>query len=76
MSDLARQDRGLVWLYMLGSTTLYGVVALEVFCHMDPRVIESGDMFVEAVRGFAPRIGLEDDVDRLLALVRERIAQG
>ena len=76
VEDLPVEDRGLVWLYMLGWTTLYGVVALEVFGHMDPRVIESGEMFVEAVRGFAPRIGLEDDVDRLVAQVRERIARG
>ena len=35
---------------MQGWTVLYGVVALEVFGHMDPRVIESGEMFVEAIR--------------------------
>jgi AcrR family transcriptional regulator len=76
LDDLAVEDRGLAWLYMLGWTTLYGVVALEVFGHMDPRIIESGEMFVEAVRAFAPRIGLADDTDRLVALIRERIAAG
>ena len=76
LDDLAIEDRGLAWLFMLGWTTLYGVVALEVFGHMDPRIIESGEMFVEAVRGFAPRLGLADDSDRLVALIRERIAAG
>ena len=76
IEDLAMEDRGLAWLYMQGWTVLYGVVALEVFGHMDPRVIESGEMFVEAVRGFAPKVGLADDVDRLEGIMRERFARG
>jgi AcrR family transcriptional regulator len=76
VDDLAVEDRGLVWLYMQGWTALYGVVALEVFGHMDPRIIESGDMFVHVVSEFAPKIGLADDVDRLEELIRARIARG
>ena len=75
VDDLATEDRGLVWLYMQGWTTLYGVVALEVFGHMDPRIIESGEMFIHVVRNFAPTIGLGDDLDRLEAIIRERLAQ-
>jgi AcrR family transcriptional regulator len=75
VDDLAMEDRGLVWLYQQGWTTLYGVVALEVFGHMDPRVIESGDMFVHVVREFAPKLGLAGDVDRLEEMIRERIAR-
>jgi AcrR family transcriptional regulator len=74
VEGLATEDRGLLWIYMQGWNVLYGVVALEVFGHMDPRVIESGEMFIEAVRSFAPKIGLEHDVDRLVAMMRERIA--
>lgn len=76
VDDLAPEDRGLAWLYMQGWTVLYGVVALEVFGHMDPRIIESGEMFVEAVRSFAPKLGLEEDGDRLVGLIRERLARG
>jgi hypothetical protein len=43
---------------------------------MDPRVIESGEMFVHVVREFAPKLGLADDMDRLEAMIRARIAQG
>jgi hypothetical protein len=68
-------DRGLVWVYQQGWTALYGVVALEVFGHMDPRIIESGEMFIDVVRTFAPRIGLADDVERLELLIRERLAK-
>jgi len=69
-----REDRGLVWVYMQGWTQLYGVVALEVFGHMDPRVIESGEMFIDTIRNFAPRLGLEAEAPRLVALMRERLA--
>jgi AcrR family transcriptional regulator len=73
VAGIAREDRGLIWIYMQGWTRLYGVVALEVFGHMDPRVIASGEMFVDVVRGFAPVIGVQDDVDRLVGLIRDRL---
>jgi AcrR family transcriptional regulator len=76
VDDLAMADRGLVWLYQQGWTTLYGVVALEVFGHMDPRIIESGEMFVHVVREFAPKLGLADDIPRLEGIIRERLARG
>lgn len=75
VEGLAVEDRGLVWLYMQGWTQLYGVVALEVFGHMDPRIIESGDMFVDTLVGFAPKMGLADDLPRLERLVREWLAR-
>ena len=55
---------------------LRAVVALEVFGHRDPRIIESGEMFVHVVREFAPKLGLADDVDRLVEMIRARIAKG
>jgi len=67
--------RGLVWVYMQGWTQLYGVVTLEAMGHMDPRVIESGEMFIDVARNYAPRIGLADDWPRLEALVRKRLAE-
>jgi hypothetical protein len=76
VDDLPMADRGLVWLYQQGWTALYGVVALEVFGHMDPRIIESGEMYLHVLREFAPKIGLTDDLDRLEAMIRERISRG
>ncbi len=75
VDDLPLEHKGLAWIYMQGWTVLYGVVALEVFGHMDPRVIESGEMFVESIVAFAPKLGLEDDADRLVALIRARFAR-
>lgn len=71
---LAPDERGLIWVYMQGWTQLYGVVALEVFGHMDPRIIESGEMFIDTIRNFVPRIGLTEDWPRLEAMVRARLA--
>ena len=74
VEDIAPEDRGLVWVFMEGWTMLYGVVALEVFGHMDPRVIESGEMFINALRTFGTRLGLTDEWRRLEPLIRERLA--
>ena len=73
---IATEDRGLLWVYMEGWNVLYGVVALEVFGHMDPRIIESGEMFVHVLREFAPKLGLADDIGRLEGIIRARFARG
>jgi AcrR family transcriptional regulator len=73
MERIPADRRGLVWVYMQGWTQLYGVVALEVMGHMDPRVIESGEMYIDVLRSYAPRIGLGDDWGRLEAMVRARL---
>jgi AcrR family transcriptional regulator len=73
VENLAIEDRGLLWEYMRGWTQLYGVVALEVFGHMDPRIIESGEMFIDTLRNYAPRLGLTDDLPRLEKLIRARL---
>ena len=73
VEQIERADRGLVWTYMQGWTQLYGVVALEVFGHMDPRIIESGEMFIDTLTAFLPRIGLDAERERLEVLLRERL---
>ncbi len=75
VDKIAPADRGLVWVYEQGWTQLYGVVTLEVMGHMDPRVIESGEMYIDVIRRFAPTLGLDDVVERLEALIRARLAQ-
>ena len=61
--------RGLLWVFMRAWAALYGVVTLEVFGHMDPRIIESGAMFTTMMRDWLPQLGLADEHDRLEALV-------
>lgn len=72
------EDRGLVWIYMSSWAALYGVVTLEAFGHMDPRVIESGAMFAQMVREWMPRLGMADDEaerDRLDAILVAELAR-
>ncbi|NYG54375.1 WHG domain-containing protein [Nocardioides perillae] len=52
--------RGVLWVFMSAWTQLYGVVTLEVFGHLDPRIIEAGAMFTQFVREWVPRLGLAD----------------
>lgn len=75
VADIPLESRGLVWVYMQGWTQLYGVVVLEVMGHMDPRVIESGEMFIDVIRRFAPTLELEAELPRLEAIIRERLAR-
>ncbi|GAB2776143.1 TetR/AcrR family transcriptional regulator [Nocardioides salsibiostraticola] len=75
VEHLSREERGLVWVFMQAWTQLYGVVALEVMGHMDPRVIESGEMFIDVVRRFAPTVGLVEEMPRLERIIRARLAR-
>jgi hypothetical protein len=74
VEHIPRESRGLIWVYLQGWSVLHGVVALEVSGNMDPRLIESGDMFVHAVSTFLPVMGLEAERPRLEALLRDFIA--
>ncbi|MBF4163492.1 TetR/AcrR family transcriptional regulator [Nocardioides acrostichi] len=75
VDDIAAEDRGLVWIMMQGWSRLYGVVALEVFGHLDPRVVESGEMFVDVMTSALPLLGLDHEQERLDALMRAELAR-
>lgn len=67
-------DRSVLWLFMRGWAALYGVVTLEVFGHIDPRIIESAAMFTAMVREWGPRLGLAEEWDRLDVVLAEELA--
>ncbi len=67
--------RGLLWLFTRAWASLYGTVTLEVFGHLDPRVIESGAVFVAMIREWMPRLGLADDQERYHALLVTELAR-
>lgn len=76
--DLAlvpEEDRGVLWVFMSAWASLYGVVTLEVFGHLDPRVIEAGAMFVQFVRAWIPRLGLADRVEHYEAVLAAEMAR-
>ena len=65
--------RGMIWVFIRAWAALYGVVTLEVFGHMDPRIIESGAMFTSMMRDWLPQLGLADDAERLEALIASHL---
>ena len=66
---------GLLWVFMRAWATLYGTVTLEVFGHMDPRVIESGTLFATMLGEWLPRLGADDPDGRYQSLLLAEIAR-
>ncbi len=66
---IAREDRGLLWIYMRSWSALYGVVTLESTGHCDPRVIQSGALFRATVLDWLTPLGLDPERERLTALL-------
>ncbi len=60
---------GLTWLLQRGWSRLYGTVTLEVFGHVDPRIVEEGHLFRAMVEDQAVPLGLVDDLPRLQPLI-------
>ena len=52
---------------------LYGTVTLEVFGHLDPRLIESGAVFRAMLEDQAANLGLTEEMSRLRPLIAERM---
>ncbi|HEY1134671.1 MAG TPA: TetR-like C-terminal domain-containing protein [Nocardioides sp.] len=73
VDHIAQVDRGLVWIYMRSWASLYGVVTLEVFGHLDPRVRDSGALFVDVMAFWIDEFGLGDDRERLVALMQAEL---
>ncbi|MGO4257162.1 TetR/AcrR family transcriptional regulator [Marmoricola sp. RAF53] len=68
--------RGLVWVLERAWSRLYGTVTLEVFRHIDPRIVEQAHLFRAMVEDQAEPLGLVDDLPRLRVLISELLATG
>jgi AcrR family transcriptional regulator len=75
MSAMPQDHLGLLWTFMEAWATLYGTVTLEVFGHMDPRVIESGALFAHKLAEWLPRLGEPDEDGRYRALLQAELAR-
>jgi AcrR family transcriptional regulator len=75
LSTIPEGHRGMLWLFIQSWAAMYGVVTLEVFGHMDPRIIESGAMFASFVREWMPRLGMDEDRERLEALLEKELGR-
>ncbi|WP_067432477.1 TetR/AcrR family transcriptional regulator [Nocardioides jensenii] len=61
--------RGLLWVFTQSWAALYGTVTLEVFGHIDPRMISTGVLFRQMFRTQAGILGLADELPRLEPLI-------
>lgn len=74
--------RGLLWVFTRAWASLYGTVTLEVFGHLDPRMIESAAVFRSMVAEWMPRLGIGaaggagEESRRYLALLDAELAAG
>lgn len=71
LDQLPDRMRGLVWTFMRSWAALYGTVTLEVFGHVDPRVVEQGHLFKAMVIEQCGILGLGDQLHRVDALLDE-----
>lgn len=65
---------GLVWTLTQGWSRLYGTVTLEVFGHVDARLVEEGHLFRSMITDQAEPLGLAPELDRLQDLITELLA--
>lgn len=75
VTTIPEDHLGLLWLFMQSWATLYGTVTLEVFGHMDPRIIESGQLFASMLAEWLPKLGIADDDGRYRALLMSELAR-
>ena len=66
---------GLVWLLTQGWSRLYGTVTLEVFGHVDARLVEEGHLFRSMIADQAVPLGLVEELPRLQGLIDDLIKQ-
>jgi AcrR family transcriptional regulator len=65
---------GLVWLLTQGWSRLYGTVTLEVFGHVDARLVEEGHLFRSMIADQAVPLGLVEELPRLQTLIDDLLA--
>ena len=68
-ADVPDELRGMVWIFIRSWAALYGTVTLEVFGHLDPRIIESGAMFRQMFLDQSALLGLTAELPRLTPLM-------
>jgi AcrR family transcriptional regulator len=66
---LPEELRGLIWLLQRGWSRLYGTVTLEVFGHIDPRIVEHALLFRAMMDDQAVPLGLSEELPRLRKLI-------
>lgn len=70
LETFTEEGPGLLWLFTLCWARLYGIVAIEVFGHLDPHLITSGILYTEIMLDNGRALGIDHEWDRLQAIAR------
>ncbi len=76
LSAVPDDVRGLIWVLERAWSRLYGTVTLEVFRHIDPRIVEQAHLFRAMIADQAEPLGLTEDLPRLSSLIDDLLAIG
>lgn len=68
LADFPDELRPLIWLLQRAWSRLYGTVTLEVFGHIDARIVDQGHLFRAMIEDQAQAFGLTGELDRLREL--------
>jgi AcrR family transcriptional regulator len=71
LTGVPDEFRGLVWILERAWSRLYGTVTLEVFRHIDPRIVEQAHLFRAMIEDQAVPLGLVEDLPRLQTLIND-----
>jgi AcrR family transcriptional regulator len=74
LTGVPDEMRGLVWVLERAWSRLYGTVTLEVFRHIDPRIVEEAHLFRAMIEDQAGPLGMTEDLPRLRRLVDTLLA--
>lgn len=75
LTGIPDETRGLVWVLQRAWSRLYGTVTLEVFGHIDPRVVEQTHLFRAMIADQAGPLGLTEELPRLQALLDDLLIE-
>jgi AcrR family transcriptional regulator len=74
LTGVPDEMRPLIWLLERAWAGLYGTVTLEVFGHIDPRIVEHALLFRAMMDDQAVPLGLSDELPRLRKLISSILA--
>jgi len=75
LTGVPDEVRGLVWVLERAWSRLYGTVTLEVFRHIDPRIVEEAHLFRAMIEDQAGPLGLTEELPRLRPLLASLLAE-
>ena len=74
LTGITDEMRPLIWLLERAWAALYGTVTLEVFGHIDPRIVEHALLFRSMIEDQSGALGLTEELPRLRTLMDTLLA--